>query len=530
MVRACLDRAMALAGGATDFSVVEPSAGDGAFLRALGSHDWRGRVSRIVAIEPLEIEAEKCRHALLENQLIGDVICGSAIPWAANAAPDFDVAVGNPPFVRYQFISKEDQAAIDALGSTLRIQLRRVGNLWIPVLLAALSRLRTGGVFAFVVPTECLTGCSAAVLRQWLLDECESVRFDLFAPESFPDVLQEVAILSGRRVGASTAAEKSLEIVDHDAAATRRWRHNVTDSGPWTRYLLDPSHLSALESAQRLPDARPFKEIVRFAVGIVTGATGYFSVDDGTLAAYELRPWAQPLLPRLRHAPGLVFSAADHAAAQAEGAKVWLLDFGKDRANPLAFASAASYIRLGEQLELPQRYKCRIREPWYRVPGITRGELLLSKRSHFGPRLVLNQAGAYTTDTIYRGHMATTKRTAEDVVASFHNTLTLLTAEIEGRSFGGGVHELVPSEIARLTTVVPPGVGNALSRLDAIARREDSETLVKATDDYLVRIGSLPRDLLPTLREAREILVSRRFDRNRRRETERADDRDVEAA
>jgi hypothetical protein len=112
--------------------------------------------------------------------------------------------------------------------------------------------------------------------------------------------------------------------------------------------------------------------------------------------------------------------------------------------------------------------------------------------------------------------MASSDRTPADVATTFQNTLTLLSAEIEGRSFGGGVHELVPSEIARLTTVVPVGAGEALASMDALARETDDDAIIEATDSYLVRRGAVPAELLPILREARALLSARRFERNRR--------------
>ena len=77
-------------------------------------------------------------------------------------------------------------------------------------------------------------------------------------------------------------------------------------------------------------------------------------------------------------------------------------------------------------------------------PPDREGSLLLSKRSHRYPRMIVNQAGAYTTDTIYRGKAGAWRRvSARALSAGFHNSLTLLSAELEGRSFGGGVLELV---------------------------------------------------------------------------------------
>jgi hypothetical protein len=105
-----------------------------------------------------------------------------------------------------------------------------------------------------------------------------------------------------------------------------------------------------------------------------------------------------------------------------------------------------------------------------------------------------------------------------DLVASFHNSLTLLTAEIEGRSFGGGVLELVPSEVSRLLVAVPGGFGAELGRLDAIARSgcpDSGESLVDETDRLLVKhVGGLDSAVMEQLSQARLFLQNRRMDRN----------------
>jgi adenine-specific DNA-methyltransferase len=516
MVRVCLRRIRELDPNGEHLRILEPSAGDGAFVRGLSESDWNRRVGCLFAVEPLDIEAEKCRQALAIGRVSGEVATTSAIHWAATTDQHFDAAIGNPPFVRYQFISARDQVAIAELGMRLGIQFRGVGNLWIPVLLGALSRLRKGGVFAFVVPTECLTGCSANALRQWLLDECAEVQFDLFAPGSFPDVLQEVAVLSGRRDSPTRGAGTRVEIVDHGTTVRRR-THRVFDAGVWTRYLLDPVHLEALEVAQALPLARPLNAYVAFEVSIVTGANDFFSVDTRTLREYALDPWAIPLLPRTRYAPGLLLTHDDMTAAETAGAKTWLLDFSSRKPDPLRSMSSAAYLASGEDARLHERYKCRIREPWFRVPGIVRGELLLSKRCHHLPRVIVNDAAAYTTDTIYRGRMLDASRSPRAVAAAFHNSLTLLTAELEGRSFGGGVLELVPSEIARITTLIPRGIERVLNGLDRIARRDGESELIAATDAALVAAGALSAELVPLLADAHAMLATRRLERNRSR-------------
>ena len=76
------------------------------------------------------------------------------------------------------------------------------------------------------------------------------------------------------------------------------------------------------------------------------------------------------------------------------------------------------------------------------------------KRCHDSPKLILNSFGAYTTDTAYR--VKTNGFNKRNLVYSFINSLTSLSAEIEGRHYGGGVLELVPSEIEELLIPIIP--------------------------------------------------------------------------
>ena len=171
------------------------------------------------------------------------------------------------------------------------ISLQGVSNLWIPVFLAALHKLRVGGAFAFVVPTEAFTGCSARVARDWLSRNVEALRFDLFSPGSFPDVLQEVAVVSGRRTLPSETGR--VTFVEH-GASIRRWEHVIDNQvRTWTRYRLLPRHLDAIESAAEAASAVALGNVATFEVSNVTGANDYFCVDDSEIQEWDLGSWAE---------------------------------------------------------------------------------------------------------------------------------------------------------------------------------------------------------------------------------------------
>jgi adenine-specific DNA methylase len=514
LVQHCLRRIATLL-PADAIRVLEPSVGDGAFIRNLPRSPLASRIASITAIEPMEIEAEKARRALGASGIDGDVLATSAIDWASGTTDAFDAAIGNPPFVRYQFISAADRASAVELAARLGIHLGGVANLWIPVLLGALSRLRPGGAFAFVVPTECLTGCSAGLVRRWLLQNCGSIRFDLFPPGSFPAVLQEVAVLSGCVGTEADRGAREVRVVEHlEPGRGVDWRHRVGDDGPWTKYVLAPEQVRALEAAAADRRVAALGSLVAFEVSIVTGANDFFTVSQETVEESGLAPWALPLLPRIRHAGGLRYTAQDHAATQKSGARAWLLDFSLPPA-PASRPGASQYVAAGEARNLHRRYKCRIREPWFRVPGIVAGELLLSKRSHLHPRVVVNEARVFTTDTIYRGRLLQPSMSPMAIAANFHNSLTLLSAELEGRSFGGGVLELVPSEIGRLLVLTPDAGVDHFARLDALARRADSGALIEATNEHMVRAGAIDPDVMASVEAARLTLLARRLDRNK---------------
>lgn len=525
LVDTCINRVVKLSHGRQNLSVLEPSIGDGAFLRRLINHPLSLSIQKFLGIEVIEPEAYKCRQLAQVAPFDTTIFNTSVLEWASTTMEAFDAVLGNPPFVRFQFLSKDDLHAITCLGQRMNLSFRGVGNLWIPVLLGALDRLRPGGVMALVVPAEIFTGLSAGDARSWLLTHFHSLRIDMFEPGSFPDVLQEIVVVSGRRRdGVGQSAEASfVEFAEHTGMGYElRWAHRIqhtTES--WTRYLLTPRQLMLVAEAQSLSKMQKLGKVAKLEVSIVTGANDYFSVNAEECERFQLQPWIEPLLPRIRHAEGLIYTQADHAATITSGAKVWLVNFSDDHPDPYTTRGAAEYLEIGKMQKIDARYKTSIRTPWYRVPSMWSGKLFLSKRSHRFPRLIHNEAGVLTTDTIYRGRMLSPYVGQElDLVAGFHNSLTLLTAEIEGRSFGGGVLELVPSEIARLTVPLVENLRMVIPRLDQVARStanhtSSQELLIEETNLELSKyIPDLTPDVLDGLEQARKALAQRRLNRN----------------
>ena len=102
---------------------------------------------------------------------------------------------------------------------------------------------------------------------------------------------------------------------------------------------------------------------------------------------------------------------------------------------------------------------------------------------------------------------------AKDLVFSFLNSLTFLCAEVGGRHYGGGVLELVPSEIEKLLIPLMPIEENVFDRVDAMIRNNATlDELLDFTDPIILSKGlGLTQQEIHIIRKAHERLLKRRL-------------------
>lgn len=479
-----LDLAVFIARWVTEINplrVLEPSCGDGVFFDALAQ--TRGfQKPTVVGFELNEEEAVKASTRARDVGLTtATVHPDDFLQWALRHLDDsksyFDAVVGNPPFVRYQYLPELFQIHAEMIFRHLGLPFTKHTNAWVPFIIASIALLRPGGRIAMVVPSEIIHVTHAQSLRSYLGRECR--RVVLIDPEEiwFEKTLQgAVILLAEKKHSKEDKAEglgiypvKGREFLPLSPSAVFNAPHSIngkTVQGKWTRALLDAETRALFDELSQRKDVHQFRNIAQVDVGIVTGANKFFLVPDDVVRSNNLNKWAHPMFGRSEHCPGIIYDDKQHTANATKGIPtnfLWFQDVDSE-----ADTGAATYISSGEQQNLHTRFKCRVRSPWYKVPSVYSTEVGMLKRSHNTPRLILNRLGAYTTDTAYR--IRTHDVLAEKLVGCFINPLTALSAELEGRHYGGGVLELVPSEIERLTIPLPLNVDINLSVLDKIIR------------------------------------------------------------
>lgn len=457
--------------------ILEPSCGDGVFFEALAKLNGFQK-TEILGFELEEDEAAKAYARAKTIGLDAATVCAEDfLQWALDNMNDggvrFDAILGNPPFVRYQYLPEPFQARSEQVFKQLDLPFTKHTNAWVPFILASMALLRPGGRLAMVVPAEIIHVTHAQSLRSYLGRECR--RLVIIDPEElwFSDTLQgAVILLAEKKHGQMEKGEglgiypvKGREFLRLDPATVFNAPQPIngkTVQGKWTRALLDLETRTLFDELEQHAEVHRFKDIAKVDVGIVTGANKFFLVSDDVVRNFQLEKWAHPMFGRSEHCPGIIYDDQQHAANAVKGNPTNFLWF-RENAGEID-AALNAYIELGEQQELHTRYKCRVRSPWYTVPSVYSTEVGMLKRSHNTPRLILNRIGAYTTDTAYR--IRTRAVEAEKLVGCFVNPLTALSAELEGRHYGGGVLELIPSEIERLAVPLPKAVNIDLAKLD----------------------------------------------------------------
>ena len=173
-----------------------------------------------------------------------------------------------------------------------------------------------------------------------------------------------------------------------------------------------------------------------------------------------------------------------------------------------------AYLESGEAADIDKGYKTSIREQWWVIPSIKLSDALFLRRNNLYPKFVLNEAGAYTTDTMHRVFIKDGVN-KKAFVASYYNSLSFAFAEILGRNFGGGCLELMPSEVGGIYLPYREENEKIFDTLDRMLRRKASaDEILDYTDEIILRQGmGLSEEEVKLARSIWHKIINRRLTR-----------------
>ena len=471
--------------GSSDYEILEPSCGDGVFLEQLKENNHK--FNSVTAIEFDDVEAEKADKIKLNNK---NVINTDFHLYCNETTQRFDLVVGNPPYIRYQYFQEEQQNEAIKVFNRAKLKYSKLTNAWVSFVVGSSLLLKEKGKIAFVLPAELLQVSYAQQLREFLAHFYNKINIVSFEKLVFPEIQQEVVLLLCEKDGTSSHKIEHLELRNAeslknlDILKLKNPQKKIDfKTNKWTFYFLEQDEIDFLEKLQeskRVPKLGKYADV---EVGITTGSNPFFTVPLATVQFYDLEKYAKPLVGRSVQVPSLIFTEEDWKKNRDIQARTHLLTFPK-MSDLNGSLGARDYLEYGIEEGINKGYKCGIRDEWQIIPSLKISDALFIRRNHLYPKLIINDAKAYTTDTMHR---VSIKKEVNlyAFTASYYNSLSFAFAEISGRSHGGGVLELMPSEVENIF----------------LPYHKSNETLVETIDNMIRTKESIDRILEITNKE-----------------------------
>jgi hypothetical protein len=496
-------------------TVLEPSFGGCNFLKA--SHD------RLIALGCNDALRQICgtdvdKHALdslaeafglIDVQrrfLLKDFLSTEPTDFCVQ---QFDAIVGNPPYVSHHAVSADQKAIAWQRATDSGWKLRRTASLWAYFVLHSLKFCKVGGRVAFVLPPAVVLADYSLAVRAIFEAAFESVEFRDVCDRLFQDQgTNERSILllaTGFRGAAYTSAKTA-------SRASQLERRFFTTSRIGS---VDDEAARFFETIALQSVALGDRAILR--IGSVTGANKLFVVSAETAEEHAFNDDVLlPVLAKIPSTHGLAYTDDDHLQAVTAGDRCYLIRPAARSLHrqPLCIRRYFTTVS-DEDIEANRTFGKRKR--WFVVDDVREPDAFLSYMHHASPTLILNTIGAVCTNNIHRvwwkdGVAARHQRLAS---ISLLCTFTKLSAEFEGRTYGGGVlkHELGEARKIRLLlpdSLTDSAVDSAYAEIDQLLREGERTRATARADEILLGAVMKRRDvILARARLTRALNVAR---------------------
>lgn len=511
-------------------NVLEPSCGDGSFIESTINRFKELNIDvdkigeRITGVELIDEEASKAKDrtgalGLGKSPIINsdffDFVKG-------NKDKTYDVVIGNPPFIRYQNFPEKHRKIAIKMMQNLGLKPNKLTNIWVPFLVVSASLLNENGKLAMVIPAELFQVKYAAETRIFLSQFFERITIVAFKKLVFERIQQEVVLLlcekrvshgKGIRVIECENLE-DLNMIDFVAINGSNVKPIDHSAEKWTKYFLNEEEILLLRRLKEDQRIMACKEIFDTEVGLVTGRNEFFMMKEEQVKEWGLEEYTIPVVSRSNQLKGITFSDKDfHDNSKAQKATHLFLppdeDFDK------LPEVCQKYINYGEEKGFNQGYKTRIRKRWYITPSRWVPDAFALRQVGEYPKIILNETGASSTDTIHRVRFRAgiDKKLA---AVSFLNSLTFAFSEVTGRSYGGGVMTFEPSETVEIRIPNFEGFTIDFDEIDKLMRKRKIEKVLDIVDEaLLIKHHGFSRDEVEQIRGIWKKLSQRRINRKK---------------
>lgn len=509
-------------------SILDPSYGGCSFLNAaLSTLTKKGCTDPGSRIFGVDIDPESVNHlkdlsaaGAAPNQYLHKDFFDTEVDDFGGAR--FDVVIGNPPYVRYHDIPAQLQKRAESRLAEYGIKISGRASYWALFLLYSMHFLRPGGRLAMLLPGAFLHTDYSTRVRELLINHFEHVSIHLLRERIFEGTQEESVIVCAEGAGGPNKSVQVSEAstIEELCQVLKNGRNRVqvvsgeSGDGGWLRACLNTEVLEIYDELISSPHVIRLGDWVETRIGVVTGCNNYFILSPTKREQLGIpKEYFVSLIRRPAYLTGLTVTNRDLKMLEKRDKEYLLLNPPEKRWR--MHPALRRYIEQGERNGVDAAYKCRSRTPWYVVPHRYAPAAFVPCMAAAWTRLVANRSDYTCTNNIIRLSWKDRKPEIDwlRLAIGTLSTFSQLSAELVGRSYGGGVLKLEPTELTRwavplLSTEITQQIAQNVNEL---LRQGDSLAATEAVDEALSNV--IPRmsaRRLKKLRAARNQLFLRR--------------------
>jgi tRNA1(Val) A37 N6-methylase TrmN6 len=479
-------------------SILEPSFGDGIFLRSLTKK--RGSLN-ITAIELHKPTYEKTKEIFKKEKInfINDNFL--------NINQKFDAIIGNPPFVRIRNLEKNQKIIAE------NIIIKKFGNtnldssLYIPFLIHSISILNKNGHILFILPYDFTFINYGKKLWSYICNNFENVDIYRTKKRYFKNILQETIIFIASNKGLSTDSinyyisddlkkiNSSIKIYKEDIISNKKIFIHCLLNKKINKNLLE----KITKKTTKL------SEYCKFHIGYVTGDKEFFHPNKDIINQFDL--------------PKKNFISSIFKSKYLDKIGLFTSELKKQELQNLYYpqnitSGDKNYLNLGINTKVNLKYKCRVREEWFKVPLIKTPDIILKV---FGenPVLLINNGKYLATNSFLCGYLKNIKD-LNLLVASWFTSITHLYSELSIHSLGGGLLIYVPKEMADIRIPLISSVPKYfLEKINSLLIKSQIKEAFELGDELILKeILKFNDSEILEIRKSAEILKSWRVNKH----------------
>lgn len=374
-------------------------------------------------------------------------------------AERYNLMVCNPPYVRHHHIKSEEKQRLQRLVyARLGIKPSQLMGLYGYFILLSHQWLNKNGIGVWLVPTEFLDVNYGLAIKYYLANHTSILKVHTFKAEDtqFSDALVTSTVVvfqnakPDERHTVVFAKGGSLDSPNEEAKIGQA---QLDPSQKWSK--LASGVLVQKEARLRFGDVFEIKR------GIATGSNSFFVISK-TKAKQRKIPseFLRPILPSSRYVDNLVIESQDDGSPVGEK-ELFLFNCSlPEDILRRDYPDVHAYIEEGRQRGVHEGYICKNRRPWYKQEQRKSPDLFVSYmgRSRAGKspfRFFINRSKAIATNGYLMIYIKPEYKSLleDESNGNLQSLVRCLTEEVlinGGRSYGGGLHKLEPSELANI--------------------------------------------------------------------------------